>query len=88
MRHLPAACATNQLCLTGGLAHFDNCLRASEEARQMREHIGVGVVYYELKRLDWQEKSKSIPDFHIEADVLKYDEEFVKRAKVVLQQRI
>ena len=45
------------------------------------------MIYDELRRKDWEEKIKSIPSFNVEDEAIKYNEEFVRRAKNVLAQR-
>ena len=88
-RYLPAAAAAGHWSYTAGLAHMDVVLRVAEEARLKKENTGIAVVYDELKRLDYEEKTKSIPtQFNIEVVAPMYDEEFVRRAKMVLEQRI
>ena len=47
-------------------------------------HTGVGVICDELKRKDWEDKSRAIPAFDANAEALNFDEEFVQRAKNVL----
>jgi hypothetical protein len=88
VRYLPAAVAAEQMTLATGMVHMDMCLRISEECRMKGEHAGIGIVYDELKRRSWAEKAKSRATFDIEQEARTYDEEFVRRAKTVLSQRI